>query len=178
MAHAITLLLDEASEAEVRSLWTALDDAGVPSLARHGHGRHHPHLTLVVFDEGDPEAVAAGAVAARIGPSAIDVRYAGHGVFSATRCVVHLAVTTSAALRSAHAAMVDVLARTGATCWPHYETARWFPHVTLAVDVLPAQAGVASALLAARPRPSDGRAVRLALVHVESGATRELARLA
>jgi 2'-5' RNA ligase len=178
MAHAITLLLDEASEGQVRALWKALDDAGVPSLARHGHGRHQPHVTLVVFDEGDPEAVAAGAVAAQVGRSSIGVRYAGHGVFNATRCVVHLPVTTSAELRAAHAAMMEVLARSGATCRAHYAPAQWLPHVTLAMDVPPAQAGAASALLAARTLPTEARATRLALVHVESGTTRELARFA
>src|SRR4051812_49806344 len=57
MALSVCLLLDHRGEHAVRSLWSRLEAHGVPSLAPHTHGRHHPHLSYAVLLRWDLPAV-------------------------------------------------------------------------------------------------------------------------
>lgn len=50
MAHSIELLLDPDSEAHIRSIWSALDQAGLPSQARVPSATKRPHVTLLAAD--------------------------------------------------------------------------------------------------------------------------------
>ena len=57
MALSVCLLLDHRGEHAVRALWSRLEAHGVPSLATHTHGRHHPHLSYAVLLRWDLQAV-------------------------------------------------------------------------------------------------------------------------
>src|SRR5262245_57133769 len=59
MVAAIELYFEPVAERRLRTLWTALDEAGVPTLGDHTHRRHRPHLSLACADEFPPEPVAA-----------------------------------------------------------------------------------------------------------------------
>ena len=47
MAHSLEVLLDDHGEAAVRSIWQALEDAGLPSQVRVKSPTNRPHVTLV-----------------------------------------------------------------------------------------------------------------------------------
>ena len=57
MALAVCLLFDSRTENALRSLWRRLEEVGVPTLLSHTHGRHVPHLSLVVLREWDIDEV-------------------------------------------------------------------------------------------------------------------------
>ena len=59
MALSVCLLFDPKGEHAVRALWSRLEGHGVPTLATHTHGRHHPHLSYAVLRDGDPDSVRA-----------------------------------------------------------------------------------------------------------------------
>jgi hypothetical protein len=116
-------------------MWAALESADVPTLATHTHGRHRPHVSLLVADHIDPEPVlqATGRLPAREVP----MRLESVGVFPGG--VLFLACAPSRELleeqdRVHEAARPFVLAK-----WPYYEPGRWMPHLTVAYDVGPEQ---------------------------------------
>jgi hypothetical protein len=48
MAHALELLFDPTTEAEIKDVWARLEAAGLPSLATRVHRRHQPHVRLAI----------------------------------------------------------------------------------------------------------------------------------
>ncbi len=56
-AHALELLLHPDDEAAARQEWAALEQAGVPSLARHRGSTHRPHLTVVTGRAPDEDVL-------------------------------------------------------------------------------------------------------------------------
>src|SRR5688500_12548411 len=58
MAYSVELMLDHDGDAGVRRLWSALEDAGIPSLASATHGQHVPHVSLTVCNELDVDRAA------------------------------------------------------------------------------------------------------------------------
>lgn len=55
MAHSIELLLDPDTDAHIRSIWSALAQAGLPSQARVTSGTNRPHVTLLAAQRISPE---------------------------------------------------------------------------------------------------------------------------
>jgi hypothetical protein len=55
VAHSIELLLDPDSEAHIRSIWSALAQAGLPSQARVTSATNRPHVTLLAARRISPE---------------------------------------------------------------------------------------------------------------------------
>jgi 2'-5' RNA ligase len=51
MVQSIELLLDDDTEAALRTSWAALADAGLPSAATHSGDSNRPHVTLAVTEE-------------------------------------------------------------------------------------------------------------------------------
>lgn len=129
MALAVCLLLDPPGDAAVRRLWARLEEAGVPSLASHTHGRHVPHLTYAVLRAWDLDAVAAalGALPAR---PTVRLHLDALGLFRRSRCWLAPALTPD--LEPRQHAVVDAVIGAGADLHTHYRPGEWTPHVTLA----------------------------------------------
>ncbi|BCY12130.1 2'-5' RNA ligase family protein [Actinoplanes sp. L3-i22] len=126
----VELLLDQEQDFAVRREWALLRDAGLPSLADHGHPTNRPHLTVVraASLDGLPELTLP--LVAELGP----VRRLGRALVRP--------VTPTAELRDLHSRVWSALP--GA--WP--PPGEWFPHVSLALrapgdmlDRLPAEIG-------------------------------------
>lgn len=129
MALSVCLLLDERSDRAVRSLWRRLEDAGVPTLLSHTHGRHLPHLTFASLLEHDLDAV--GAALRRLpAQRATAVSFDALGMFRRSRCWLGLAPSPELVLRQ-HA-VVAAARGTGARVHRSYERGEWMPHLTLA----------------------------------------------
>lgn len=60
MALAVCLLFAPAHERALRGLWRRVEEAGVPSMTSHTHGRHVPHLSYAVLRSFDVAAVRRG----------------------------------------------------------------------------------------------------------------------
>lgn len=129
MSLAVCLLLDDRSDATVRRLWRALEDAGVPTLLTHTHGHHVPHLTWAALRTYDVEAVRVSLASLPANPP-LDLRLDAFGTFRRSRCWLAPAVTASLVERQA--AVVAAVAGTGADLHRHYAPGSWVPHLTLA----------------------------------------------
>ena len=129
MTLAVCLLLDARADADVRRLWHRLEDAGVPTLLSHTHGRHVPHLTWAALRSYDLEAVKASLEALSEEPP-VPLHLDALGSFRRSRCWLAPAVTASLVERQS--TVVEAVTGTGAELHRHYQAGSWVPHVTLA----------------------------------------------
>jgi 2'-5' RNA ligase len=152
MIRSLELVLDATTDAAVRSDWTALQAAGLPSLADHTGESNRPHVTLVASDE----AFASVDLEVRL---PLPIRLGGLLVFGVGRprgMVLSRALVPSAALMELHA---SVVARAGGAPRPTSLPGAWTPHVTLARRLDASTLGRAFELL-------DGRELDGAVVGV------------
>jgi 2'-5' RNA ligase len=129
MALSVCLLLDERADRTVRALWQRLEDAGIPTLLTHTHGRHQPHLTLASLIDYELEPVRehlSSLPAAPVTPVLFDAL----GMFRRSRCWLGLA--PSAELVNRQRASVSAVVGAGARLHRSYEPGAWVPHLTLA----------------------------------------------
>ncbi|WP_158590015.1 2'-5' RNA ligase family protein [Amnibacterium setariae] len=169
MVQSIELLLDDAAEGVLRAAWTALADAGLPSLATHSGESNRPHVTVAVTEEqGFPAAEAAlravfegwglgaGGLAAVVGSP---VLFGGHR----HRWVLTRQVVPSRPLLTLHAAVHRALRLHAPDAPVHEQTApdAWTPHVSLARRVPAERLGDALGLLDVEPLPCRFTGARL-----------------
>ena len=149
MTQSVELLLDDAADAEIRTQWDRLGDAGLPTARRtQPSPSHAPHLTLWagnVIDESDdrvlPELFADLDLELVIG---------GLLLFGPRRGGYVLVRQVAASQ-----ALLDLQQRVVRTCrtraYPGFQMGRWSPHVTLARRVRVDQVGPSLAALAGSP---------------------------
>jgi hypothetical protein len=126
----VELLLDAEAEAWVRGLWRRLHDAGLKSLATHPHVSNRPHLTLAVGSSVAGLPRLGLPVPVRLGP----VRSLGRGLVLAA---------DGPALRELQAVVCAALDDAN----PLHAPSSWVPHVSLALNMPPAQHDAALTLL-------------------------------
>ena len=173
MSLAVCLLIDDPADAAVRELWRRLEEAGVPSLATHTHGRHVPHLTLAAlrtYRIPDVQRALAGLPVAEPHVLYLDAL----GAFRRSRC--WLAPAASAGLVARQEAVVEAAVGTGADLHRHYRPGLWVPHLTLAPRLhttdLPTVARIVYDVL-----PLTARVSRAALIDTSTGARHRLDHL-
>ncbi len=144
------LTLDEAGDAAVRRIWTALQDAELPSQADHTGASNRPHTTLTVAGEISTAADVDLVSAARRLP--MPCRLGAPVVFGRGRYTVALLVVPSAELLDLHAHVHRI-------CLPHMPSGAlshtgpggWTPHVTVARRVRADQLAAVCEIAAAGP---------------------------
>jgi 2'-5' RNA ligase len=159
VALSVCLLLDDAADRAVRRLWARLEEAGVPTLLTHTHGRHLPHLTLASLTSCDLDAVRS-ALTALPPAEPLPTRFEALGMFRRSRCWLAPTVTPGLLLRQEAAARA--VSEAGAEVHRAYRPGDWLPHLTVAPrlrlrelatvaekvnEVLPLPATLASAAL-------------------------------
>jgi len=158
MVAAIELYFDPVAERRMRSLWTALEAAEVPTLGNHTHRRHRPHLSLAVADEFPHQAVAT---ALGVLPLPVPVSFQHVGQFPGG--VLWLGPAPTAALLALHAETVARLDAADIEIWPLYRPDTWVPHTTLSMTAR--RAAVARAVpLCCDVLPLPGNLVSAAVV--------------
>ena len=85
MALAVCLLLDVRTEHAIRRLWERLEDAGVPTLLSHTHGRHVPHLTYASLRSYDL-GVVRDVLSELPARAPLELRFDAFGTFRRSRC--------------------------------------------------------------------------------------------
>lgn len=165
MALAVCLLPDPPVDAAVRRLWARMEDAGVPSLASHTHGRHVPHLTYAALRTWDLDAVVA-ALAALPDQPPLRIHLDALGMFRRSRCWLVPALAPDLAARQQ--AVVDAVASTGADLHKHYRPGDWTPHLTLAPRLHLRDLGVVARLVN-DVLPITGQASHAVLVDTSTG---------
>ncbi|XVV16614.1 2'-5' RNA ligase family protein [Actinoplanes sp. CA-131856] len=132
--HTVELLLDSGLESLVRRQWLCLREAGLPSLATHGHASNRPHLTVATGESLAGLATVDLPLAAEFGA----VTFLGRAAVWEVR--------PTEALRELHARVWSSLP--GA--WP--PPGQWVPHVSLALRVRADQHDAVRAALGDLPR--------------------------
>jgi 2'-5' RNA ligase len=141
----IELLSGEQSDELIRRDWALLQEAGLPSQARHTAASNRPHITLLAaprIPAGHEDVLGALA-----GALPLPIHTAGLIIFRTGRGLVlaRLGVVSGALLelhRMVHSALREVPDIAG-NCVPN----RWVPHITLARGMSPAQVAQATELL-------------------------------
>ena len=128
MSLAACLLFDRRGERTLRGLWERLERAGVPSLASHTHGHHHPHVSYAVLLDWDLDAVRCAAGRLPDG-GPFELSFHGLVVFPRGRVCLVPAVTSQVVARQE--AVTSALASTGATVHRHYQAGEWVPHCSV-----------------------------------------------
>ena len=126
--HHVELLLDDASDAAVRQEWRALDEAGLPSQARHRSASNRPHVTLTMThgwpgEDGLAEALAPLAALPLTCPLGAPT------VFGAGPYVLVRALVTTEPLLALQRELAHRLEPLASDL---LVPGRWVPHVTLA----------------------------------------------
>jgi 2'-5' RNA ligase len=129
VAQGIVLLLDGDADAAVRACWRTLDQAGIPSLNTYTHGRHVPHISLVVAERIEVgEWLGALREGWFSGPP-VSVELGPVGAFREGGWVF---LGVDGLDRAAHRRLVASLADDVQDPWEHYLPDQWVPHCTLA----------------------------------------------
>jgi len=169
----LCLLLDEDADQAVRRLWRQLGDDGLPSLARHTHGHHIPHVTLAALGDASVEEVVTAVAELPTTPPE-PVTFQAFGSFTRSRCFLVPAV--SADLLGRHERVVAALLAAGTRVHRHYLPGTWLPHLTVAtrapVEDLPR---IARRVYEVLPLPAVLE--RAALVDTSTGKLHELSWL-
>jgi len=161
---ALEIYFDPVAERRLRTLWAALDEAGVPNLGTFTHGRHRPHISLVVADALGPDAVAAALAELRL-PPPLTLSFQHVGQFPGG--VLWLGPAPTADLLALHALVLERLDGAGIEVSDLYRPGTWVPHCTLSMtarreavsravpvccDVLPLAATLTAAAIADHTR--------------------------
>ncbi|MGN6446231.1 2'-5' RNA ligase family protein [Amnibacterium sp.] len=159
MVQSIELLFDEATEAALRAAWTALAEAGLPSLASHSGGSNRPHVTVAVTES---DGFATGTTALRTVFDGWDLARSGVAVTLGApvlfgghrhRWVLARQVVPSRPLLTLHSAVHRAvrLAVPDAEVVDQTRPDRWTPHATLARRVPAERLGEALAAVSVEP---------------------------
>jgi 2'-5' RNA ligase superfamily len=143
MSRGVVLWPDEETTRAVTSIWRALLARDIPSLASHTHGRHQPHVSLVVGEGLSPHEVLEVLPALPWEPLRLVLNSAG--VFPGG--VLFLACVPTVPLlevqRSVHRLVVPLTERPCAYSIPDI----WTPHVTISFGLSGEQLGRALPLV-------------------------------
>ncbi len=146
--HHVDLVLDPAADAAVRAVWSALDAAGLPSLAHHRSPSNRPHTTLALSRTW-PAPPGREVVVRALGALPLTVRTGAPVVFGRGPFVLAVAVVPTQGLIALHRSLAGVLP----PARPHLEPGAWTPHVTVANRLALSQVGPVLAVLAAGGLP-------------------------
>jgi 2'-5' RNA ligase len=168
MVQSVELLLDPDGEQRVRDAWSALAEAGLPSLASHRGGSNRPHVTVAAAESGLDDAAEALKAVFRgwllaerglpvvVGPP---VLFGGHR----SRWVLARLVVPSRPLITLHSAVHRAIdgAAPDAGVVAQTRPDSWTPHVTLARRIEEEHIGAGLARLDPAPMPCRVTGARL-----------------
>lgn len=164
ITYGVSSDLTGPAHAAVCAIWDELEQRYGLRAAR---AAVQPHVTYVVGECRERQAMAQRlSEAARTLP-AIEVTIDGLGTFESATPVVFLRVLKTAALSRIYLAIHQAMRDAGMAIWPNYQPSSWTPHVTLALrDVQPALLPLLLADLRERPSQFTVQLEGLNLVHV------------
>jgi hypothetical protein len=176
-AHAVELLLDQAAEARVRAIWTALERGGVPATPAFANPHYRPHVSLAVFEAADPQARLPELRKTVAGVLGTALRLTNLGMFvDGERLIAFLGVAASGPLVAGHQTVAAALDGT-VPVRGFYRPGAWTPHCSLPVcPTTPSEIAATVAIARAARLPIQARVAGAHLVELATGAP--VARLA
>jgi 2'-5' RNA ligase len=173
MPYAVELYLDPTADAAVRRLWADLAEAGASTVMHEGPYR--PHVSLVVMDAADLDALNAGLASIAAGMPPLTLIFSSIGIFPSTEGVVFLGVVVTGELLRAHGAVHELAARTAGSLWNYYTPGQWVPHCTVAYRLRPERIPDTVRLCLQLPLPLTAHVAAVGLVEFSATEACELA---
>lgn len=174
MPCATTLYFDLETDAAIRRLWQAIEDAGLPSTMLNIGYR--PHLTLSVCESLDLDAMRADLSALMAAFRPIPLTFPNLGAFLQAEGVVFLGVTVTPALLDLHAQIWHLSEAHTIGVSGYYAPGVWVPHVTLGYGLVQEQVGSVINTLLKAPLPASGMATELVISDVSPSGYVDLLR--
>jgi len=135
MPLAVELFLDQEADRRIREIWAALDARGITSLGGIPGTLYRPHVTLSVFERGDPARVAAALRPLLNAAIGLELPLSPLGFFLTDEAPAFLGVIPSARLLGLHHAVDQAIEPLVDDIWPYYRPDALLPHCTLAMAV-------------------------------------------
>ncbi len=135
MILALILLFDDEATQTIKSIWEALDEEGVLSLASAPNAMYEPHVTLAVFETGDPSSCAdlvADICRSHLGMA---LNLGSLGFFPTNESVAFLGVVPTRQLLDLHRGICERLLPEVDDFREYYLADSLVPHCTLALGV-------------------------------------------
>jgi 2'-5' RNA ligase len=123
------LYFDHETEAAIRGLWQAVEDAGLPSPMLELN--FPPHMTLMVCQEMDLDQLRLAIKEYIATHPPLPVSFPGVGFFAGPTPVIYLSVAVNRALLDMHANYWRVASPHNRGESEFYRPGLWTPHVTL-----------------------------------------------
>ncbi len=154
MACGAALYFDEETDAAVRGLWQAIEDAGLPSSMLQLS--YPPHLSILTCENVDvaqarkvlPEFIA--------NHPPLPVTFHSLGMFRGEEAIFFLAPVANRALLDFHAELWNLLTPYLVDPSPLYQPGHWVPHVTIDLNVPPEQVSAVTNWLMQASFPRQG----------------------
>lgn len=130
MAHSIELLLDDRSDAAIRRVWQALDEAGLPSQVGVKSATNRPHVTLIAAERISPDADES---LAQLEPHVpFGMLIGAPLIFGGGRITLARLIVACTPLLDLHREVYDrCLPHLPGAPFAHTEPGHWTPHATL-----------------------------------------------
>jgi hypothetical protein len=139
MSRGVVLWPDDATSSSIETLWVELEEAGIATLSTEGHGRHRPHVSLMVGEGLDPQAAQDALV--RVPQHPIPLQADSVAIFPGGTIVLN--VVMSRALIDEHHRVVALVGDLLAEPWSFYRPDHWTPHLTIAHNLTPTELAIA-----------------------------------
>ncbi|MEV3936759.1 2'-5' RNA ligase family protein [Glycomyces sp. NPDC049804] len=136
MHFAIELFPGEQADHQVRQVWAALDREGIRSLGGDPESMYRPHVSLSVFEQGDPAEVAQTLQPILSRSIGLPLPLVSLGFFPpAEAAPVFLGVAPSARFLKLHSEVNEAIDSIVDGICPCYRPDALLPHCTLAMRV-------------------------------------------
>lgn len=126
---AVVALLDEATTAKVKSIWSQLEvDCGLKAI----NATPFPHFSFHIAHSYDLDLLDARTAEISRQTAPFSVRTTGLSIFTGTEPVVFIPLVVSQSLLSLHQRLWTETSILGERVSGHYRPGHWVPHITLA----------------------------------------------
>ena len=130
MLFVVELYFDPLTEASIRDVWKAIDDARISDSMPKGGYR--PHVSLGVCDYLETNSLAQELTTFAASITPFQLSFPNIGIFSTSEGVVYLGVTVTEQLLNLHTTFHKIFKKYAEEQREYYTVGRWVPHCTLA----------------------------------------------
>ena len=130
MPFVVELYFNPSTEACIRDVWEAIDDAGISDSMPKGGYR--PHVSLGVCDHLETNSLAQELTTFAASVAPFRLSFPNIGIFSTSEGVVYLGATVTEQLLNVHTKFHKIFKKYAKEQREYYTVGRWVPHCTLA----------------------------------------------
>ena len=166
MPFVVELYFNPSTEACIRDVWEAIDDAGISDSMPKGGYR--PHVSLGVCDYLETNSLAQELTTFAASVAPFRLSFPNIGIFSTSGGVVYLGATVTEQLLNVHTKFHKIFKKYAKEQREYYTVGRWVPHCTLAFGLSERQIAEAVTVCRQIDFPVSTEVKEIGLVEVSS----------